>query len=157
MSCRAAFVHFTSLSCCRFQVSPNRFQRAQLSGEPGRPACEAESQHQYVDRMPKKSRCKAETAPASTFSLFAVKQSHGCLERLGDASSILSPQLNADGFGVSWYDRTSADPCIPAVYTSTSPAWNDSNLFKIGEVLAAQMSDHLIIRMPPLLLRSPQD
>ena len=73
----------------------------------------------------------------STFSLFAVKQSHGCLERLGDASSILSPQLNADGFGVSWYDRTSADPCIPAVYTSTSPAWNDSNLFKIGEDLTA--------------------
>lgn len=64
---------------------------------------------------------------------------HGCRERLGDASSILSPQLNADGFGVCWYDRKSADPCIPAVYTSISPAWNDMNLFRIAPKIESDL------------------
>lgn len=34
--------------------------------------------------------------------------------------------LNADGFGVAWYNQ--AIDCIPGTFKSTQPAWNDSNL-----------------------------
>ena len=38
--------------------------------------------------------------------------------------------LNADGFGVGWYDREIDDE--PAVFKSIQPAWNDDNLINIS-------------------------
>ncbi len=39
--------------------------------------------------------------------------------------------LNGDGFGVGWY-APDIDP-IPCVFTSTSPAWSNRNLFRLSE------------------------
>lgn len=38
--------------------------------------------------------------------------------------------LNADGFGVGWYDREIDS--LPAVFKSVQPAWNDDNLINIS-------------------------
>ena len=37
--------------------------------------------------------------------------------------------LNGDGFGVGWYSKEHSCPCI---FTSTSPAWNNSNLHRLS-------------------------
>jgi len=39
--------------------------------------------------------------------------------------------LNGDGFGIGWYNHD-IDP-TPCVYTSTRPAWNNRNLFRLSE------------------------
>lgn len=86
-----------------------------------------------------------------------MKQSYGCRERFGDGLSGLPSQLNADGFGVAWYERPPADTAtaladsrpatqmlqqweMPGVYTSTAPAWNDPNLGR----LCCKLNSHLV-------------
>jgi ergothioneine biosynthesis protein EgtC len=44
--------------------------------------------------------------------------------------------LNADGFGIGWYDRTIS--CEPAIFTSITPAWNNRNLFNIAEKIKSK-------------------
>lgn len=34
--------------------------------------------------------------------------------------------INADGFGISWYNQDIDD--TPGIFKSTQPAWNDNNL-----------------------------
>ena len=43
--------------------------------------------------------------------------------------------LNADGFGVGWYDRTVE--AEPGIYTSVLPIWNDRNLPSLGRHVVA--------------------
>lgn len=50
-----------------------------------------------------------------------IKQSASALE-----SDI---KINADGFGIGWYNISVSE--LPAVFVSTSPAWNDVNLKNI--------------------------
>lgn len=44
--------------------------------------------------------------------------------------------LNADGFGVGWYQPETSD--IPGVYRSIKPAWNDDNLISLGSVIKSK-------------------
>jgi predicted glutamine amidotransferase len=39
--------------------------------------------------------------------------------------------INADGFGVSWYNHSIDE--YPAIFRSTQPAWNDANLIHLTE------------------------
>ena len=41
--------------------------------------------------------------------------------------------INADGFGMSWYNLDASDE--PGIFRSTQPAWNDSNLLHIANVI----------------------
>lgn len=48
------------------------------------------------------------------------------LVRQSKSAKIGETGVNADGFGIGWY-QTALDP-TPAVFNSTQPAWNDDNL-----------------------------
>jgi glutamine amidotransferase len=51
--------------------------------------------------------------------------------------------LNADGFGIGWYN-TSGDPNTPGAYKSVQPAWNDYNLkHLISKVRATCLFGHV--------------
>lgn len=39
--------------------------------------------------------------------------------------------INADGFGLAWYDASTGDG--PGTFKSTQPAWNDSNLLHLAD------------------------
>jgi glutamine amidotransferase len=44
--------------------------------------------------------------------------------------------VNADGFGVGWYNRSlDATPCV---YTNTSPIWSDRNLLSLSRHIASE-------------------
>jgi glutamine amidotransferase len=43
--------------------------------------------------------------------------------------------LNADGFGIGWYDHNTGD--LPGIYKSVQPAWNDFNLKNMLQKLSA--------------------
>lgn len=51
---------------------------------------------------------------------------HSLLKQSYDAKEMLSGHMNADGFGIGWYNPE-LDPS-PALYTNTQPIWHDVNL-----------------------------
>jgi len=50
-------------------------------------------------------------------------------------AEMTSGVVNADGFGVGWYDRALDD--TPCVYKSTSPIWSDQNLPALSRHIAS--------------------
>ena len=44
--------------------------------------------------------------------------------------------LNADGFGIGWYDAKSNNP--PYCYKNILPIWNDANLPQLGRYIQSQ-------------------
>jgi glutamine amidotransferase len=44
--------------------------------------------------------------------------------------------LNGDGFGVGWYTKEHASPCI---FTAISPAWNNRNLHRLAEKIISPL------------------
>lgn len=50
-------------------------------------------------------------------------------------AEMTSGVVNADGFGVGWYNRT-LDP-TPCVYTNTSPIWSDRNIIGLSKHVAS--------------------
>jgi glutamine amidotransferase len=46
-----------------------------------------------------------------------------------------STKVNADGFGLSWYDSDVSK--MPGIYKSTQPAWNDYNLLHLVRMIAS--------------------
>lgn len=71
----------------------------------------------FLGAQPLLLRTLLEDAPHSL-----IKQSHSAKET--------ESGINADGFGVGWYDRGVDDE--PAIYRSVLPAWNDENLINIS-------------------------
>ncbi len=70
----------------------------------------------FLGKKPLLIRALLEDAPHSL-----IKQSHSAKET--------ESGINADGFGVGWYDQAIDD--VPAIYRSVLPAWNDENLINI--------------------------
>lgn len=75
----------------------------------------------FVGYLGKNKITLARIVAAPTNSLISQSQ-HALLGKRG---------LNADGFGIAWYNQ-SVDPTA-AVFKSTQPAWNDQNLRHIAE------------------------
>lgn len=65
-----------------------------------------------------------------------VRQSYECRERF-DESFVLPNQLNADGFGVGWYSLGVSPE--PTFFTSTLPAWNNKNLWRLSEKVSSTL------------------
>ncbi len=62
-----------------------------------------------------------------------IKQRSAALESDGT--------INADGFGIAWYNLTVSE--IPAVFVSVAPAWNDVNLKNIThQIVSKCFFDH---------------
>ncbi len=62
---------------------------------------------------------------------FLLEPPHGLVEQAHAPRETLSATVNADGFGVGWYDETGA----PAAYRTLLPAWADPNLPPLGRSL----------------------
>lgn len=60
---------------------------------------------------------------------------HSLVEQGYQPREMTAGTLNADGFGVGWYDRTVE--AEPGIYTSVLPIWNDRNLPSLGRHVAA--------------------
>ncbi len=46
-----------------------------------------------------------------------------------------SAKVNADGFGISWYDHDVSN--VPGIYKSIQPAWNDYNLLHLVRMISS--------------------
>lgn len=62
---------------------------------------------------------------------FLLQPPHGLIEQAHAPRETISATVNADGFGVGWYD----DAGVPAVYRTLLPAWADPNLPALGRSL----------------------
>lgn len=62
---------------------------------------------------------------------FVLDPPHGLVEQAHAPRETLSATVNADGFGVGWYDDAGA----PAAYRTLLPAWADPNLPPLGRSL----------------------
>ncbi|MEX0607197.1 MAG: class II glutamine amidotransferase [Halofilum sp. (in: g-proteobacteria)] len=62
---------------------------------------------------------------------FLLEPPHGLVEQAHAPRETLSATVNADGFGVGWYD----DAGTPAAYRTLLPAWADPNLPPLGRSL----------------------
>lgn len=52
--------------------------------------------------------------------------------------------LNGDGFGVGWYDseeceKSAQDTVTPCIFTSVTPAWNNTNLVRLAEKIKSPL------------------
>lgn len=45
-------------------------------------------------------------------------------------------ELNADGFGIGWYDHSVSG--VPAIFKSIQPAWNDHNLGNLARIIRSK-------------------
>lgn len=62
---------------------------------------------------------------------FLLDPPHGLIEQAHAPRETISATVNADGFGVGWYDDAGA----PAAYRTLLPAWADPNLPALGRSL----------------------
>ena len=63
------------------------------------------------------------------------KPEHSLIVQSYKPLEMSSGTVNADGFGVGWYNRT-VDP-TPCVYTSVAPIWSDRNLPSLSRHIAS--------------------
>lgn len=59
----------------------------------------------------------------------------GCVYKCSEEGSARNNSINADGFGICWYDCDDRALDIPAVFKSTTPAWSNQNLFELAQVV----------------------
>lgn len=60
---------------------------------------------------------------------------HSLIRQSYDAREMLSGSMNADGFGIGWY-QPDLDP-TPAIYTNPRPIWNDVNIPRMVNKIAS--------------------
>jgi glutamine amidotransferase len=65
-----------------------------------------------------------------------IKPEHSLIVQSYKPEEMTSGLLNADGFGVGWYDL-SHDP-LPYSYKNTLPIWNDSNLSQLARYVKSE-------------------
>jgi ergothioneine biosynthesis protein EgtC len=68
---------------------------------------------------------------------FVLEPEHSILKQSYDAKEMLSGSVNADGFGIGWFNRK-LDPG-PALYTSTSAIWNDPNVPRLMKRISSEL------------------
>lgn len=76
-------------------------------------------------------RLAAYCGRALSLKSFLLDPAQGLVKQAYAPRETMSATVNADGFGIGWYD----DEGEPAVYRSTLPAWADPNLPHLGRSL----------------------
>ena len=67
-----------------------------------------------------------------------MRQSHHEVFAPGLKKDVVrNSQLNADGYGVAWYDRR-VQP-VPAIFKTVSPAWHDRNLAEVSSIVQTSL------------------
>lgn len=69
--------------------------------------------------------------PKVVISKIVIDPDHGMLQQSARAKCTITP-LNADGFGVAWYNPNATR--LPACFRETTPAWSSQNLKQITRV-----------------------
>lgn len=64
--------------------------------------------------------------PAIRINRVLMDPPHSLVKQSFEAKEMLSGHLNADGFGIGWYNPELGP--TPALYTNTQPIWHDLNL-----------------------------
>ena len=70
-------------------------------------------------------------------SRLVIDPPHSLYRQSYDAKEMLSGRLNADGFGIGWYNQTPGTS--PAVYTNIQPIWNDPNVPRIMNRISSEL------------------
>ena len=79
-----------------------------------------------------------------------IRQSYDAKERLQDPSlpaHLGHGNLNADGFGIGWYNDTSIPESVmggaaddtPCTFKGITPAWNNTNLLELSQVVESKL------------------
>ncbi len=76
-------------------------------------------------------RFAAYSGPPISLHHFIMDVPHSLFRQSYEAREMLSGTMNADGFGLAWYQKALSDR--PAVYVSTAPIWADYNLERISD------------------------
>lgn len=83
-----------------------------------------------------------------TLDLLTTKPVHSLIHQSFKAEERHEP-LNGDGFGIAWYVPSVAPE--PAVFRSTTPAWNNANLRQLARVTSSHcILAHVRAATPPL-------
>lgn len=80
-------------------------------------------------------RFLAYLGPEITLEGLLVQPPHSLLRQCWDPRRQASGVVNADGFGVGWYDRSRR--AEPALYRSTLPMWADRSFLSMAGVVAS--------------------
>ena len=83
-----------------------------------------------------------------TLDLLTTKPVHSLIHQSFKSEERHEP-LNGDGFGIAWYVPALSDE--PAVFRSTTPAWNNANLRQLARVTRSHcVMAHVRAATPPL-------
>lgn len=83
-----------------------------------------------------------------TLDVLTTKPAHSLIHQSYQSRERPEP-LNGDGFGIAWYADDLSDE--PAVYRSTTPAWNNPNLRELARVTRSGcVLAHVRAATPPL-------
>lgn len=80
-------------------------------------------------------RFVAYVGPAVTLEELLVKPPHSLLRQCWEPRSQVSGVVNADGFGVGWYDQSRRPE--PARYRSTLPMWADRSFLSMAGLVSS--------------------
>jgi len=68
-----------------------------------------------------------------------TKPSHSIINQAFDSRLRLDARpVNADGFGVGWYD-TELENSVPCVFQAITPAWSNRNLYRLAEKIRSPL------------------
>ncbi|KNF00047.1 hypothetical protein PSTG_06671 [Puccinia striiformis f. sp. tritici PST-78] len=68
-----------------------------------------------------------------------TKPSHSIINQAFDCRLRLDAgPINADGFGVGWYD-TELEDSVPCVFQAITPAWSNRNLHRLAEKIKSPL------------------
>ncbi len=80
-------------------------------------------------------RHAAYIGPPLPLSDFLLRPPHSLVEQAFRPREMVSATINADGFGVGWYQ----DDNSAGVYTNPMPIWSDTNLDHLGKALRSRL------------------
>lgn len=73
--------------------------------------------------------------PAVPISKIVLEPPHSLFKQSYDAKEMLSGSMNADGYGIGWYNPPLGT--TPALYTQTQPIWHDANLPRMMDKISS--------------------
>ena len=80
-------------------------------------------------------RHAAYAGPPLALSDFLSRPPHSLIEQAFRPREMVSAIVNADGYGVGWFNGDGA----PGVYTNPMPIWSDANLDHLGRALTSRL------------------
>jgi len=76
-------------------------------------------------------RLAAYVGPPVSLEKFLLQPEHSLVKQSWSPKEMREATMNADGFGIAWFDDTGT----AAVYKNTHPIWSDANLHSLGRSL----------------------